>query len=121
MTDTNTILNSNHGMAGESSPKVVKRRPSQQKRRQSQSQGGPSGLGVLSKADGGPAAKKQRARKGSKVDESDYDSFIETVMNHLKNLPPVTTVEPKMGNYYNACPIFGAGDMPKPFKVDFDS
>merc|ERR1712110_1091069 len=120
MLETNAMMSPSNGMIGDpsTSQKVVKRRPSQQKRRQSQTQGGFSALGTASKLDGGPAAKKQRPRKGSKIDESDYDAFIDTVMGHLKNLPPVTTVEPKMGHYYNACPIFGEGDIPKLCKTD---
>ena len=119
MLETNPILNASNGMLGDNgSQKVVKRRPSQQKRRQSQTQGIISGVGVAAKLDGGPAAKKQRPRKGSKIDDSDYDSFIDTVMGQLKNLPPVTTVEPKMGHYYNACPIFGEGDILKSCKTD---
>ena len=75
---------------GEPPQKVVKRRPSQQKRRQSQS-------GMMMPAPpgmppdmNGPLAKK-RARKGSRVDENDYDSYLDSVMSQLKNLPPVTT------------------------------
>ena len=119
MMETNTPLNPSNGMMMDHvSQKVAKRRPSQQKRRQSQ--GGVPGMSPSSKLDGGPAAKKQRPRKGSKIDESDYDSFIDTVMGHLKNLPPVTSVEPKMGHYYSSCPVFGAGDVPKASKSDYD-
>merc|ERR1712088_673482 len=122
MLETNAMMSSSNGMIGDpsTSQKVVKRRPSQQKRRQSQTQGGLSALGTASKLDGGPAAKKQRPRKGSKIDESDYDAFVDTVMGHLKNLPPVTTVEPKMGHYYSSCPVFGASDGLKASKSDYD-
>merc|ERR1719400_526937 len=76
MMETNTPLNPSNGMMMDHvSQKVAKRRPSQQKRRQSQ--GGVPGMSPSSKLDGGPAAKKQRPRKGSKIDESDYDSFID--------------------------------------------
>ena len=92
---------------GEPPQKMIKgRRPSaaqQQKRRLSQQTG----------ADMGAAAKK-RARKGSKVDENDYDSCVDNIVHKLKNqFPPVQTMEPKLGHYLNACPIFGSGDVPK--------
>ena len=89
---------------GEPPQKVIKRRPSaQQKRRQSA--GG--------KDIGGPNAKK-RARKGSKVEgDNDYDSYMDNVMVQLKSLPPLITVEPKLPHYYNACPIYGSGELPK--------
>lgn len=108
---------------GEPPQKVVKRRPSaQQKRRQSQSgmmMPGPPGP-IPSKDIGGPMAKK-RPRKGSRVDDSDYDSYLDSVMSQLKNLPPVSTVEPRLHHFYNACPVFGCGEMPKTFGYDLDT
>lgn len=102
---------------GEPPQKVVKRRPSQQqKRRQSQGQG----QGGIMMAPDGPLAKK-RARKGSRVDESDYDSYLDSIMSQLKTLPPVATVEPRLHHFYNACPIFGCGEMPKTFGYDLDT
>ena len=105
---------------GEPPQKVVKRRASQpNKRRQSQS-------GMMMPAPGmppdmsGPLAKK-RARKGSRVDESDYDSYLDSVMSQLKNLPPVATVEPRLHHFYNACPLYGCGEMPKTFGYDLDT
>ncbi len=87
---------------GEPPQKMVKRRPSQQKRRHSQTG-----------KENGPQTKK-RARKGSKVDDGDsYDACMEQIAHHLKNYPPVQTVEPRLGNYHNACPIFGGGEIPK--------
>ena len=94
---------------GEPPQKVVKRRPSQNKRRQSQ----PGGKE-------GPSIKKQRARKGSKLDDNDYDSYLDNVMSQLKNLPNVSTVEPRIRNYYSACPVFGTGDLGKLFEEDYD-
>eukprot|EP00094_Tigriopus_californicus_P002575 TCALIF_02488-PA protein Name:"Similar to trr Histone-lysine N-methyltransferase trr (Drosophila melanogaster)" AED:0.08 eAED:0.09 QI:0/-1/0/1/-1/1/1/0/1211 len=94
---------------GEPPHKMLKRRTSQQKRRQSQ--GG---------KEGGPQAKK-RARKGSKVDETDFDSYMESIGHQLKNLPPVQTIEPKLNHYYNACAVFGSGEMPKMFGMDVDT
>ena len=62
---------------------------------------------------GGGQAKK-RPRKGSRVDDgNDYDSTMESIAQQLKSFPPVQTLEPKLGHYYNACPILGGGDVPK--------
>ena len=96
---------------GDGQQKVNKRRPSaQQKRRQSA--GG---------KDIGPQTKK-RARKGSKVEgESDYDSYMDNVMVQLKNLPPLMTVEPRLSHYYNACPIYGSGELPKMMSSQFNT
>ena len=137
---------------GEPPQKVVKRRPSQQKRRQSQT-GGPGGKGTPGggpmgmTGPGGPMGMpgpggpmggppgtpstpgqdgplgKKRARKGSRVDEnnSDYDSYLDSVMSQLKNLPPVATVEPRLHHFYNACPMIGCGEMPKTFGYDLDT
>ena len=72
---------------------------------------------------GGPLAKKQRARKGSnsRVDDSDYDSYLDSVMSQLKNLPVLATVEPRLHHFYNACPVVGCGEMPKTFGYDLDT
>ena len=130
---------------GEPPQKVVKRRPSQQKRRQSQTgvaaanmmgpggppppMGGPGGP-VAPPGPGGPPGKdiggplgKKRARKGSRVEDnvSDYDSYLDSVMSQLKNLPPVATVEPRLHHFYNACPMVGCGEMPKTFGYDLDT
>merc|ERR1719300_2137887 len=80
--------------------KVLKRRTSaqQQKRRIS--------------ANDGLAAKK-RPRKGSRAEDGDYDNYIDSVMHQLKNLPPMSTVEPKLSHSFNACSIYGTGEVPK--------
>merc|ERR1739838_734126 len=87
--------------------KVLKRRPSvqQQKRRMSAN----DGLGA-----------KKRPRKGSRVDDGDYDNYIDTVMHQLKNLPPMSTVEPKLSHCFNACGVYGIGDVPKLMSKDID-
>ncbi len=69
--------------------------------------------------DMGPTAKK-RARKGSRVDENDHDSYLDSVMSQLKNLPPVATMEPRLHHFYNACPAYGCGDMPKNLAQDIN-
>ena len=108
---------------GEPPQKVVKRRPSQQQKRR-QSQTGPGGMIMVPPGGkdplGGPLAKK-RARKGSRVDDSDYDSYLDSLMAQLKNLPPLNTVEPKLHHFYNACPLIGCGEMPKTFGYDLDT
>jgi len=87
--------------------KVLKRRTSvqQQKRRISAN----DGLGA-----------KKRPRKGSRVDDGDYDNYIDTVMHQLKNLPPMSTVEPKLSHSFNACPVYGTGEVPKLMSKDID-
>ena len=56
---------------------------------------------------------KKRPRKGSRADDGDYDNYIDSVMHQLKNLPPMSTVEPKLSHSFNACSIYGTGEVPK--------
>merc|ERR1719509_251377 len=88
---------------------LVKRRPSAQQQKRRQSAGGKDG-----------ASGKKRSRKGSRVDDGDYDNYIDTVMHQLKNLPPIPTVEPKLLHCFNACPLYGSGDLPKMFGKEMD-
>ena len=53
--------------------------------------------------------------------ESDYDSYMDNVMVQLKNLPPLMTVEPRLSHYYNACPIYGSGELPKMMSSQFNT
>ena len=53
--------------------------------------------------------------------KSDYDSFLDSVMSQLKNLPLVAIVEPRLHHSYNACPLFGCGEMPKHFGYGLDT
>ncbi|CAG2053007.1 unnamed protein product [Timema podura] len=78
--------------------KKLKRRQYAQKRRQS--------LGKEVASGGTP---KKRPRKGSKVEE-DYDSFIENLMLQLRQLPPMSVMEPELSRNHSVCPVFGAGD-----------
>ncbi|CAH1993564.1 unnamed protein product [Acanthoscelides obtectus] len=80
--------------------KKQKRRMYQQKRRQNQ---------ILNKEQGQP---KKRPRKNSKIDE-DYDTYIDGILNQLRQLPPMTVSEPVLNRNYGAVPVFGAGDMSK--------
>ena len=82
--------------------KGLKRRPSvqQQKRR-------------ISIQDGPAMKKQQRPRKGSRLDDGDYDNYIDSVMVQLKNMPPMGTVEPNLSHCFNACSAFGTGDIAK--------
>merc|ERR1712020_396455 len=87
--------------------KVLKRRPSMQQTKRR-----------INAGDG--MAAKKRPRKGSRADDGDYDNYIDTVMHQLKNLPPIPTVEPKLSHCFNACPLFGSGDLPKMFGKEMD-
>merc|ERR1712130_725431 len=88
--------------------KVLKRRTSNQQ---------PKRRGI--NVNDGLGAKK-RPRKGSRVDDGDYDNYIDTVMHQLKNLPPMSTVEPKLSHSFNACPVYGTGEVPKLMSKDID-
>lgn len=50
--------------------------------------------------------------QGSKVDE-DYDTYIENLMTQLRQLPPMSVLEPALSRNYAVCPIFGSGDLTK--------
>ena len=124
---------------GEPPQKMVKRRPSSQqgqKRRLSQSAaagggggggggaggggvgagGAKDGLGGGGPGMGGGPSQKKRPRKGStKTDDTDFDVYMEQISMQLKNLPPVLTQEPHLHSCYNACQIFGMGELPKTF------
>ena len=97
-----------------------KRRPSvqqQQKRR-------------ISAQDSSPG-KNKRPRKGSQLQDGaggsngggggavgsssggDYDNYIDSVVHQLKSLPPLPTVEPRLSHCFNACSVYGTGDIAK--------
>merc|ERR1719471_2260672 len=63
---------------------------------------------------------KRRPRKGSRADDGDYDNYIDSVMHQLKNLPPMSTVEPKLSHSFNACSIYGTGEVPKLMSKEID-
>ena len=50
--------------------------------------------------------------QGSKVDE-DYDTYIENLMTQLRQLPPMSVLEPALSRNYAVCSIFGSGDLTK--------
>ena len=79
----------------------------------------PAGQKRRISANDGVGAKK-RPRKGSRVEDGDYDNYIDTVMHQLKNLPPMSTVEPKLSHCFNACGVYGIGDVPKLMSKDID-
>merc|ERR1719189_2779045 len=87
--------------------KVLKRRPSMQQTKRR-----------INAADG--MAAKKRPRKGSRADDGDYDNYIDSVMHQLKNLPPMSTVEPKLSHSFNACSIYGTGEVPKLMSKDIN-
>ena len=45
--------------------------------------------------------------------EEDYDGYIENLMVQLRQLPPITIVEPELGRNYNVCAVPGMGDTVK--------
>lgn len=45
--------------------------------------------------------------------EEDHDSFIENLINQLRQLPPMNVLEPELGHNFAVCPIFGSGDLSK--------
>merc|ERR1712222_28897 len=90
-------------------PNKLKRRPSQPQAGQKRRISANDGVGA-----------KKRPRKGSRVDDGDYDNYIDTVMHQLKNLPPMSTVEPKLSHCFNACGVYGIGDVPKLMSKDID-
>jgi hypothetical protein len=93
------------------------RRPSvqQQKRR-------------ISVQDNSPG-KNKRPRKGSQLQDGggasgsassgptngggEYDNYIDSVVHQLKSLPPLPTVEPRLSHCFNACSVYGTGDIAK--------
>merc|ERR1719264_1718730 len=87
----------------------LKRRPSQPQAGQKRRISANDGVGA-----------KKRPRKGSRVDDGDYDNYIDTVMHQLKNLPIMSTVEPKLSHCFNACGVYGIGDVPKLMSKDID-
>lgn len=89
--------------------KKMKRRAYQQKRRMNQ---------MLGKETAGQP--KKRPRKSSKVEE-DYDSYIDSVLAQLRNLPPMNVAEPILNRNFSVVPIYGAGDLLRLGLRDYDS
>ncbi|KAK7078606.1 Lysine Methyltransferase 2D [Halocaridina rubra] len=61
----------------------------------------------------------KRARQGSRVEE-DYDSYIDSVMQQLRAMPPLTIMEPEVPRNFNLCPIYGSGDLGKLGRRDYN-
>ncbi|KAK8388323.1 hypothetical protein O3P69_020366 [Scylla paramamosain] len=61
----------------------------------------------------------KRARQGSRVEE-DYDAYIESVMQQLRSMPPLTIMEPEVPRNFNLCPVFGSGDLSKLGRRDYN-
>lgn len=49
---------------------------------------------------------KKRSRKALKLEE-DYDSFIENLMLHLRQMPPMQVLEPQLNVNYGVCNLYG--------------
>ncbi|XP_050308382.1 histone-lysine N-methyltransferase 2C-like isoform X2 [Anthonomus grandis grandis] len=54
----------------------------------------------------------KRPRKNSKAEE-DYDTYIDSVLNQIRHLPPMIVSEPLLLRNYGVLPVFGSGDMSK--------
>ncbi|XP_075164863.1 uncharacterized protein LOC142237437 [Haematobia irritans] len=52
------------------------------------------------------ANNKKRSRKSLKLEE-DYDSFIENMMLHLRQMPPMQVLEPQLNVNYGVCNLYG--------------
>lgn len=87
--------------------KKQKRRMYNQKRRQNQ---------LLNKENNKP---NKRPRKNSKLEE-DYDSYIDSVLNQIRHLPPMVVSEPVLVRNYGVMPVFGSGDLSKIGTKAFD-
>ena len=61
----------------------------------------------------------KRARQGSRVEE-DYDAYIESVMQQLRAMPPLTIMEPDVPRNFNLCPVYGSGDLSKLGRRDYN-
>nr|XP_053653886.1 histone-lysine N-methyltransferase 2C-like isoform X6 [Cherax quadricarinatus] len=61
----------------------------------------------------------KRARQGSRVEE-DYDAYIDSVMQQLRSMPPLTIMEPEVPRNFNLCPMFGSGDLTKLGRRDYN-
>lgn len=50
----------------------------------------------------------------SKTDEDyNYDSFVDTLMTQLRQLPPLSITEPLLTHNYAVCLPYGSGDPTK--------
>ncbi|XP_061401272.1 histone-lysine N-methyltransferase trr [Musca vetustissima] len=72
--------------------------------------GNPAANASISAA-GSNAAKQKRSRKSLKMEE-DYDSFIENLMLHLRQMPPMQVLEPQLNVNYGVCNMFGWRNCP---------
>lgn len=57
-------------------------------------------------------AKEKGIKKPRKLqkNEEDYDAYIENVLAHMKNLPPMQILEPLLPKNFGVCPIYGGSD-----------
>lgn len=45
--------------------------------------------------------------------DEDYDTYIENLMAQLRQLQPMSVLEPALSRNYAVCSIFGSGDLAK--------
>ncbi|KAL1379791.1 hypothetical protein pipiens_014643 [Culex pipiens pipiens] len=82
--------------------KKKKRREYQKNRRQQQ---------ILSNKEQHQTNKK-KPRKSTRQEE-DYDTYIDSLMLQLRQLPPMQILEPLLPRNFGVCPLFGTGDLTK--------
>lgn len=116
------ILDAERLLQEKEEAKKQKRRQYQAKRRQNQimkeNAAAVAGLNIAIGASATTQPKK-RPRKTSKLDE-DYDSYIESVLNQIRQLPPLNVSEPILTRNFLAVPLSGSGDLSKLSLEDFD-
>lgn len=55
---------------------------------------------------------KKKPRKSTRQEE-DYDTYIDSLMLQLRQLPPMQILEPLLPRNYGVCQLFGTGDLSK--------
>lgn len=55
---------------------------------------------------------KKKPRKSTRQEE-DYDTYIDSLMLQLRQLPPMQILEPLLPRNFGVCPLFGTGDLSK--------
>lgn len=62
--------------------------------------------GASTSASGVVNNKKRVRNKALKIEE-DYDSFIDNLLQHMRQMQSLQILEPELHNCYSACPIYG--------------
>ncbi|KAL9913079.1 trithorax-related isoform 1-T1 [Glossina fuscipes fuscipes] len=59
-----------------------------------------------------PVSSKKRSRKSHKLEE-DYDSFIDNLLLHMRQMQPLQVLEPHLSVNYDVCKIYGWKNSPR--------